>query len=153
MQFFLNNFYLFWTSVDISYLNDSDNVVSIKNKRVKYNKALDEVELLMNEMLGKLNIALNETNLYPTDDMFRIIVREIDVENLKILSFIYNEGSQEVIDDMTPVIKEFMYWWGDNLDYGTINIQSLIAKKEEKVISSIILENSDKGKNIKEFNG
>lgn len=50
---------------------------------------------------------------------------------------------------MTPVIKEFMYWWGDNLDHGTINIQSLIAKKEEKVISSIILENSDKGKNIK----
>lgn len=103
----------------------------------------------MNEMLGKLNIALNETNLYPTNDMFRIIVREIDVENLKILSFIYNEGSQEVIDDMTPVIKEFMYWWGDNLYFGTINIQSLIAKKEEKVISSIILENSDKAKKIK----
>lgn len=34
MQFFLNNFYLFWTGVDISYLNDSDNVVSIKNKEL-----------------------------------------------------------------------------------------------------------------------
>jgi hypothetical protein len=32
---------------------------------------------------------------------------------------------------MTPVIKEFMYWWGDKLDYGTINIQSLIAKKKK----------------------
>lgn len=42
-----------------------------------------------------------------------------------------------------------MYWWGDNLDYGTINIQYLIAKKEEKIISSIILENSDKAKKIK----
>ena len=115
----------------------------------EYNTAFNEVDLLMNEMLEKLNISLNETNLYPTDDMFRIIVQEIDVENLKILSFIYNEGSQEVIDNMTSVIKEFMYWWGDNLDYGTINIQSLIAKKEEKVISSIILENSDKGKDIK----
>ena len=115
----------------------------------EYNTAFNEVDLLMNEMLEKLNISLNETNLYPTDDMFRIIVQEIDVENLKILSFIYSEGSQEVIDNMTSVIKEFMYWWGDNLDYGTINIQSLIAKKEEKVISSIILENSDKGKDIK----
>ena len=115
----------------------------------EYNTAFNEVDLLMNEMLEKLNISLNETNLYPTDDMFRIIVQEIDVENLKILSFIYNEGSQEVIDNMTSVIKEFMYWWGDNLDYGTINIQSLIAKKEEKIISSIILENSDNAKNIK----
>ena len=115
----------------------------------EYNTAFNEVDLLMNEMLEKLNISLNETNLYPTDDMFRIIVQEIDVENLKILSFIYNEGSQEVIDNMTSVIKEFMYWWGGNLYFGTINIQSLIAKKEEKVISSIILENSDKGKNIK----
>ena len=115
----------------------------------EYNTAFNEVDLLMNEMLEKLNISLNETNLYPTDDMFRIIVQEIDVENLKILSFIYNEGSQEVIDNMTSVIKEFMYWWGDNLDYSTINIQSLIAKKEEKIISSIILENSYKAKNIK----
>lgn len=115
----------------------------------EYNTAFNEVDLLMNEMLEKLNISLNETNLYPTDDMFRVIVQEIDVENLKILSFIYNEGSQEVIDDMTPVIKEFMYWQGDKLDFGTINIQSLIAKKEEKIISSIILENSDKGKDIK----
>ncbi|HBR1661737.1 TPA: hypothetical protein L9L98_002150 [Klebsiella pneumoniae] len=115
----------------------------------EYNRAFEEVELLMNEMLGKLNINLNETNLYPTDDIFRVIVHEIDVENLKILSFIYSEGSQEVIDDMTPVIKEFMYWWGDNLDYGTINIQTLIAKKEEKIICSIILDNSDKGKSIK----
>ena len=101
----------------------------------EYNTAFNEVDLLMNEMLEKLDISLNETNLYPTDDMFRIIVQEIDVENLKILSFIYNEGSQEVIDNMTPVIKKFMCWWGDNLDYGTINIQSLIAKKEEKIIS------------------
>ncbi|HEJ0375121.1 TPA: hypothetical protein SLP46_004499 [Klebsiella pneumoniae] len=115
----------------------------------EYNTAFNEVDLLMNEMLEKLDISLNETNLYPTDDMFRIIVQEIDVENLKILSFIYNEGSQEVIDNMTPVIKKFMCWWGDNLDYGTINIQSLIAKKEEKIISSIILENSYKAKNIK----
>lgn len=115
----------------------------------EYNTVFNEVDLLMNEMLEKLNISLNETNLYPTDDMFRVIVQEIDVENLKILSFIYNEGSQEVIDNITPVIKEFMYWWGDNLDYGTINIQSLIAKKEEKIISSIILENSDKAKKIK----
>ncbi|HDZ2361192.1 TPA: hypothetical protein RR196_000472 [Klebsiella pneumoniae] len=115
----------------------------------EYNTAFNEVDLLMNEMLEKLNISLNETNLYPTDDMFRIIVQEIDVENLKILSFIYNEGSQEVIDNMTPIIKKFMCWWGDNLDYGTINIQSLIAKKEEKIISSIILENSYKAKNIK----
>ena len=115
----------------------------------EYNTAFNEVDLLMNEMLEKLNISLNETNLYPTDDMFRIIVQEIDVENLKILSFIYNEGSQEVIVNMTPAIKEFMYWWGDNLDYGTLNIQSLIAKKEEKIISSIILENSDKAKKIK----
>ena len=43
----------------------------------EYNTAFNEVDLLMNGMLEKLNIALNETNLYPTDDMFRIIVREI----------------------------------------------------------------------------
>ena len=72
----------------------------------EYNTAFNEVDLLMNEMLEKLNISLNETNLYQTDDMFRVIVQEIDVENLKILSFIYNEGSQEVIDNITPVIKE-----------------------------------------------
>lgn len=53
----------------------------------EYNTAFNEVDLLMNEMLEKLNISLNETNLYPTDDMFRIIVQEIDVENLKILSW------------------------------------------------------------------
>lgn len=34
MQFFLNNFYLFWTGGGIYYLNDSDNVVSIKNKEL-----------------------------------------------------------------------------------------------------------------------
>lgn len=34
MQFFLNNFYLFWTGVDIYYLNDGDNVVSIKDKEL-----------------------------------------------------------------------------------------------------------------------
>lgn len=47
----------------------------------EYNEAFNEVDLLMNEILGKLNITIDETNLYPTEDIFRVIVREIDVEN------------------------------------------------------------------------
>lgn len=42
-----------------------------------------------------------------------------------------------------------MYWWEDNLDYGAIDIQALIAKKEREIISPIILVNSDKEKNKK----
>lgn len=102
----------------------------------------------MKEMLGKLNITIDETNLYPTEDIFRIIVREIDVENLKALSSVYyDEGFKTVMEDISPNVRKFMYWWEDNLDYGTIDIQALIAKKEGEVIFPIILVNSYKDKN------
>lgn len=104
----------------------------------------------MNEMLGKLNITIDETNLYPTEDVFRIIVWEIDVENLKELSSVYyDEEFQTVMEDISPNVRKFMYWWEDNLDYGAIDIQALIAKKEREIISPIILVNSDKEKNKK----
>ncbi|EBT3059716.1 hypothetical protein CKC50_02855 [Salmonella enterica] len=116
----------------------------------KYNEAFNEVDLLMNEMLGKLNITIDETNLYPTEDIFRMIVREIDVENLKALYFVYyDQEFQTVIDDISPNVRKFMFWWEDNLDYGAIDIQALIAKKEGEIISPIILVNSDKDKNKK----
>ncbi|EAN5014991.1 hypothetical protein B6G11_18085 [Salmonella enterica] len=116
----------------------------------EYNEAFNEVDLLMNEILGKLNITIDETNLYPTEDIFRVIVREIDVENLKALSSVYyDEKFQIVMEDISPNVRKFMYWWEDNLDYGAIDIQALIAKKEGEVIFPIILANSDKDKNKK----
>lgn len=48
----------------------------------KYKKAFDEVNLLMNEVLDKFNMTLEETNFHPTEDIFRIVVREIEVDNL-----------------------------------------------------------------------
>lgn len=116
----------------------------------EYNEDFKEVDLLMNEMIRKLNITIDETNLYPTENIFRIIVREIDVENLKALYFVfYDQEFQTVMDDVSPNVRKFMFWWEDNLDYRAIDIQALIAKKEGEIISPIILVNSDKDKNIK----
>ena len=116
----------------------------------KYEKAFNEVNVLMSEILDNLNITLEETDLFPTEDIFIIVVRKIEVDNLKLISSIFtNDEYHEVKEGMTPAVNKFMHWWGDNLDCDNINIPALIAKKEEKIISSIILENSDKAKKIK----
>ena len=64
----------------------------------KYKKAFDEVNLLMNEVLDKFNMTLEETNFHPTEDIFRIVVREIEVDNLKGISSIFtNNEYHEVV--------------------------------------------------------
>lgn len=114
---------------------------------VKYEKAFNEVNVLMSEILDKLNIALEKTDLFPTEDIFRIVVREIEVDNLKLISSIFmNDEYHEVKEDMTPAVNKFIHWWGDNLDCDNIDIPALIAKKEESILSSImpICSDSDK---------
>lgn len=114
---------------------------------VKYEKAFNEVNVLMSEILDKLNITLEETDLFPTEDIFRIVVMEIEVDNLKLISSIFmNDEYHEVKEDTTPAVNKFIHWWGDNLDCDTIDIPALIAKKEESILSSImpIFSDSDK---------
>jgi len=113
----------------------------------KYEKAFNEINILMSEILDKLNITLEETDLFPTEDIFRIVVREIEVDDLKLISSIFtNDEYHEVKEDMTPAVNKFMHWWGDNLDCDNIDIPALIAKKEESILSSImpICSDSDK---------
>ena len=113
----------------------------------KYEKAFNEVDVLMSEILDKLNITLEETDLFPTEDIFIIVVREIKVDDLKLISSIFtNDEYHEVKEDMTPAVNKFMYWWGDNLDCNNIDIPALIAKKEDSILSSImpICSGSDK---------
>ncbi|EBC7689051.1 hypothetical protein C8961_06575 [Salmonella enterica] len=110
----------------------------------KYKKAFNEVQLLMDEVLDKFNITLEETNFYPTEDIFRIVVREMDVDNLKVISSIFtNNEYHEVKKDMTPAVNKFMHWWGDNLDCDNIDITALIAKKEESTLSPIMSNHLD----------
>ena len=110
---------------------------------VKYKKAFNEVNVLMSEILDKLNITLEETDLFPTEDIFRIVVMKIEVDNLKLISSIFtNDEYHEVKEDMTPAVNKFMHWWGDNLDCDNINIPALIAKIEESVLSPVMSENS-----------
>ncbi|HDU4099491.1 TPA: hypothetical protein RFN17_004841 [Klebsiella aerogenes] len=114
---------------------------------VKYEKAFNEVNVLMSEILDKLNITLEETDLFPTEDIFRIVVMEIEVDNLKLIFSIFmNDEYHEVKEDMTPAVNKFIHWWGDNLDCDNIDIPALIAKKEESILSSImpICSDSDK---------
>ncbi|EGQ1119583.1 hypothetical protein I2J78_004441, partial [Salmonella enterica] len=54
----------------------------------KYEKAFNEVDVLMSEILDKLNITLEETDLFPTEDIFIMVVREIEVDDLKLISSI-----------------------------------------------------------------
>lgn len=120
----------------------------------KYEKAFNEVNVLMSEILDKLNITLEETDLFPTEDIFRIVVREIEVDNLKLISSIFtNDEYHEVKEDMTPAVNKFMHWWGDNLDCDNIDILTLIAKKEESILSPVMSENlkSKKNRASKEF--
>ncbi|QIV33035.1 hypothetical protein [Klebsiella pneumoniae] len=106
---------------------------------VKYEKAFNEVNVLMSEILDKLNITLEETDLFPTEDIFRIVVMEIEVDNLKLISSIFmNDEYHEVKEDMTPAVNKFIHWWGDNLDCDNIDIPALIAKKEESILSPVI---------------
>ncbi|EGT5725085.1 hypothetical protein FZI38_21470 [Cronobacter sakazakii] len=110
---------------------------------VKYKKAFNEVNVLMSEILDKLNITLEETDLFPTEDIFRIVVMKIEVDNLKLISSIFtNDEYHEVKEGMTPAVNKFMHWWGDNLDCDNINIPALIAKIEESVLSPAMSENS-----------
>ncbi|EEU9070488.1 hypothetical protein HDI70_000736 [Salmonella enterica] len=108
----------------------------------KYEKAFNEVNVLMSEILDKLNITLEETDLFPTEDIFGIVVRKIEVDNLKLISSIFtNDEYHEVKEDMTPAVNKFMHWWGDNLDCDNIDILTLIAKKEESILSPVMSEN------------
>ena len=110
---------------------------------VKYKKAFNEVNVLMSEILDKLNITLEKTDLFPTEDIFRIVVMKIEVDNLKLISSIFtNDEYHEVKEGMTPAVNKFMHWWGDNLDCDNINIPALIAKIEESVLSPVMSENS-----------
>ncbi|HCM9311149.1 hypothetical protein [Enterobacter kobei] len=110
---------------------------------VKYKKAFNEVNVLMSEILDKLNITLEETDLFPTEDIFRIVVMKIEVDNLKLISSIFTSDEyHEVKEGMTPAVNKFMHWWGDNLDCDNINIPALIAKIEESVLSPVMSENS-----------
>ncbi|HDT3083403.1 TPA: hypothetical protein QHM55_004030 [Klebsiella aerogenes] len=110
---------------------------------VKYKKAFNEVNVVMSEILDKLNITLEGTDLFPTEDIFRIVVMKIEVDNLKLISSIFtNDEYHEVKEGMTPAVNKFMHWWGDNLDCDNINIPALIAKKEESVLSPVMSENS-----------
>ena len=110
---------------------------------VNYKKAFNEVNVLMSEILDKLNIILEETDLFPTEDIFRIVVMKIEVDNLKLISSIFtNDEYHEVKEGMTPAVNKFMHWWGDNLDCDNINIPALIAKIEESVLSPVMSENS-----------
>ncbi|MER1498051.1 hypothetical protein KC928_23605 [Enterobacter cloacae] len=110
---------------------------------VKYKKAFNEVNVLMSEILDKINIILEETDLFPTEDIFRIVVMKIEVDNLKLISSIFtNDEYHEVKEGMTPAVNKFMHWWGDNLDCDNINIPALIAKIEESVLSPVMSENS-----------
>ncbi|EEG9161366.1 hypothetical protein V1581_20510 [Enterobacter bugandensis] len=110
----------------------------------KYKKAFNEVNLLMNEVLDKFKMTLDETNFYPTEDIFRIVVREIEVDNLKVISSIFtNNEYHEVKKYMTPAVNKFMHWWGDNLDCDYIDITALIAKKEESILSPIMSNHLD----------
>lgn len=111
---------------------------------VKYNKAFEEVEDLVNEILEQLNVQLDEINLFPTDDIFRIIIKAMDVENIKTLSCIYsNDEFLEVEKEMSPAVNKFMWWWGDCLESGVFSIPALIASKEKEVISLLISNNAD----------
>ncbi|HGD8549830.1 TPA: hypothetical protein ACNE4D_003161 [Escherichia coli] len=114
----------------------------------KYEKAFNEVNVFMSEILNKLNITLGETDLFPTEDIFRIVVREIEVDNLKLISSIFtNDEYHEIKEDMTPTVNKFMHWWGDNLDCDNIDILTLIAKKEESIFSPVMSENLKSKKN------
>ncbi|HFZ5865046.1 TPA: hypothetical protein ACILGU_002544 [Escherichia coli] len=108
----------------------------------KYEKAFNEVNILMSEILDNLNITLEETDLFPTEDIFIIVVRKIEVDNLKLISSIFtNDEYHEVKEGMAPAVNKFMHWWGDNLDCDNINIPALIAKKEESVLSPVMSGN------------
>ncbi len=108
----------------------------------KYEKAFNEFNVLMSEILDKLNITLEETDLFPPEDIFRIVVREIEVDNLRLISSIFtNDEYHEVKEDMTPAVNKFMHWWRDNLDCDNIDILTLIAKKEESILSPVMSEN------------
>ena len=114
---------------------------------VKYNKAFEEVEELVSEILEQLNVELDEINLFPTDDVFRIIIKAMDVENIKTLSCIYsNDEFLEVEKEMTPAVNKFMWWWGDCLELGVFSIPALIASKEKEVISLLISNDVDSNK-------
>lgn len=111
---------------------------------VKYNIAFKEVEELVSEILEQLNIELDEINLFPTDDIFRIIIKAMDVENIKTLSCIYsNDEFLEIEKDMSPAVNKFIWWWGDCLDSGVFSIPALIASKEKEVISLLISNDVD----------
>lgn len=113
-----------------------------------YDKAFEEVEELMSEILDQLKIGLEEVNLYPTDDIFRVIIKAMDVENIKTLSYVFNNcEAVEVEKYMIPVVKEFMWWWVDCFEYGAFSIPELIASKEKELILLSVSEDIDNDSN------
>ena len=101
----------------------------------EYKFAFQEVEMRVNELLNKLNIKLEDIDSYPAEDMFRIVVKEIEVENLKLLTSMFNKDDiQTVSERMSPAVSKFMLWWDENLCFGNVDIAALIARKEQMLI-------------------
>lgn len=72
----------------------------------------------------------------------------MDVENIKTLSYFFNNcEAVEVEKYMIPVVKEFMWWWGDCFEYGAFSIPELIASKEKELILLSVSEDIDNGSN------
>ncbi|EKN4691347.1 TPA: hypothetical protein ACPZAA_000115 [Yersinia enterocolitica] len=103
----------------------------------KYYETFKKVDVLMKELMDRFNIKLEEIDSYPTEDVFRIVVNKIDLENLKVLSSILScDEILEVEKHMSPAVSKFLEWWLDNLYCDYLNIPALIASKEKEVILS-----------------
>jgi len=103
--------------------------------------AFQEVEMRMDELMDKLSIKLEDMSSYPAEDMFRIVVKEIEVENLKLLTSIFNKNElQAVSEQMSPAVSKFMLWWDENLCFGNVDISALIARKEQMLILNSVTD-------------
>lgn len=103
----------------------------------KYISAFNEIDLLMEGLFERLKIGIDEINAYPSEDMFRIIVNKTEVESLKSINeMLAKDDFSEAHRLMSQNVYIFMSWWGDNLNFMSVDISSLIASKEKELIIS-----------------
>lgn len=115
----------------------------------QYDKAFEEVEGLMSEVLEQLKIGIDEIDLYPTDDIFKIIIKAMSVENIKTLSYVFNNCEiLEVEKYFTPVVNTFMWWWVDCFENGSFSMPELIASKEKEIIL-LLMSKEGEGKRLR----